>query len=495
MTVGPEPDSLQEWANERGLAFQPEDTLLPVTERLKLGVGVGEHRASHRTVSDRGTVRTTGSNKKRPERETLGLCQGVLPGGLDGEVGHHVHLIDQGKGVEDRYLAVTDTIVFAELPHRARPVFHLGGRKSGDLDIKVGMSVGGKSADEMASPLDGVIPAPHGRVEAGGMNWTSFPAEPDERIRRLASGATRELDGLPVDRIEVEYECGILAVWVKGLVLTDGESLDRLCRFASALADGLGEVTDSSPPPGIDELLPLAAPDRRDEWVSAGVDLVEWDEPPVSIVAAQERYKKDVKPKATRTGWSVYGIVATVLFLFGVLIAAGGLAFSLLTDQLPFGLALFIAVIAIAGGALAANRIALEAGQDAMDDRLSSSSTPWGIEAFARGYAGHSGLARENIDELRHRVAVPFNGRPQITWQGELSPGTNGHLSVWIDATGEAASPRFYLLAVTAPTGGGSPAGFESVEVDGLRLTWQQVTTVQRAVHRLDQLRQAVKAD
>jgi len=486
---GPDPESLQRWAEGRSLAWKPEDTLPPATERLRLGLGVGERRASYRSTSDRGVSTTTGSRRKKPERETVGVARGMLPGGLDGRLGHHVHLVDQGAGVEDRYLAFTDTIVFAELATRAHPVFHLEGRAAGPGDAKAALTIGGRSADEMASPLDGVVPAPKGDEEAGGFRWTSFPAEPDERIRRIVSGSTRFLDGLPSERVRVEYECGALAVWVRGLALGDQAELDQLCRFASALAAGLDEVAGSSPPVEPGRALPLPEPDARTSWVREGADLVEWDKPPVSVVAAQERYREDVGPQASRTGWKVYGIVAVALFLFGLLAAAASLGLSLAVDEYPMPVAIVVAVASVGLGAIAANRIGLRAGQDALEDRSSASAIPWGIEAFARGYATHSGLAVEDHDELRRRLPAPVDGRPQIAWQGEIAPGIEGHLSTWIDATGSPGPPRFYLLAVTGPTGAPVPAGYESVERDGLRFVWQEVTSVQRAIHRLDQLR------
>lgn len=486
---GPEPDALKEWAESHGLAWQPEATLAPVTERLRLGLGIGPRRASWRVTSDRGVTTISGSMRKKPERETVGVTKGRLPGGLEGSLGHHVHLIDQGPGTEDRYLAITDTVVFAELSLRARPVFHLEGRQAADRDEKGAITIGKTAPTEMKGPLDHVVPPAKGVEAAGGMEWTSFPAEPDERTRRIGSGATRFLDGLPVDRIQVEYECGKLAVWVKGRTLTDPGSLDQFCRFASTLAADLTGTADSSPALELDKVLPLPEPDARESWVREGADLVDWEEPPVSIVAAQERYKKDVKPKATRTGWKVYGIVAAVLFFFSVLVALASLGASLLTDQLPLGLGVMVAMVSVAGGALAANKVALLAGQEALDDRLVSSATPWGIEAFAVGYARHAGLVREDHDELRRRLEVPFNGRPQIAWQGELASGIPGHLSSWIDATNTPEPPRFYLLAVTAANGSATPPGYQSREAGGQRLTWQEVTSVQRAVHRLDQLR------
>jgi len=456
---------------------------------LRRGVGIGEHRAYYRSISDRGVTTISADNRKKPERETVGVCQGRLPGGLDGVVGHHVHQIDQGPGHEYRYVAVTDTVVFADLPLRARPVFHLEGGIGGG-EVKAAITIG--KPKEASGPLDGVVAALHGKTESGGLQWSSFPAEADERIRRIVSASTRSLDGLPWQRTVVEYECGRLAVWVKDWALIDPDSLDALCRFASGLADGLAEVDGAGPPLALEAALPMPDPGAREKWVAAGVDLVEWEEPPVSVVAAQERYKEDVKPHATRTGWKVYGIVAVSLFVFSLLIAAASLGLSLAFDQYPMPVAIVVAVIAVGFGAIAANRVGLETGQEALDDRLSASSVPWGIEAFARGYAEHAGLTHEDQEEFRHRLEVPFRGRCQIAWQGDLNPGQPGHLSVWIDPSDTPEPPRFYLLAVTAETGAATPVGYESKEANGVRLTWQEVSSVQRAIHRLDQLRAAI---
>jgi hypothetical protein len=444
-----------------------------------------------RTVNDRGRI-ITDNRKKRAERMTHGVCEGELPGGLRGRIGHHVHLTDRGRGLsegDDRFIAETDTVVFVDLPCLARPVFHLEGGPGGG-EVKATFTIG--SDKEMESPLEGVIPAPHGRVESGGLTWTSFPAESEERTRRIVSASTRSLDQLPWEKAAVEYECGRLAVWIKGRALTDPAALDALCRFASGLADGLTETAESDPPLQLDQPLPMPEADERERWVAAGTELVEWDEPPVSIIAAQERYKKDVHPHASRTGWKVYGIVAVALFLFSVLFAVANLGLSLVVKEYPMPIAIVVAVVSIGIGAIAANRVGLETGQEALDDRLNSSAIPWGIEAFARGYADASGLAREDHEEFRRQLEVPFRGRCQIAWQGELRPGRSGHLSVWIDATNTPEPPRFYLLAVTGKTGAAAPAGYESVEQNGHRLTWQEVTSVQRASHRLDQLRDAV---
>ena len=484
---GPEPEGLQKWATERGLHWVEEDTLPPVTDRLRNGVGVGAHRASIREVSDRGSVTLTGSNRKRPERQTLGVSSGQLPGGLDGKVGHHVYLIDQGAGQEHRHIAITDTVVYADLPWRAKPVFNLNGFQTGEGGVKAAITLGGSG--ELKGPLDGVVPATKGSEDAGGMRWVSFPAEPDERVRRIASAATRFLDGLPTSRIEVEYVCGVLAVWVKDRAVTSGNKLDQLCRFASALAEGLADVARSSPKLEPATRLPLPEPDARDRWVRAGADLVGWEQPPVSVVAAQERYRKDVEPHGKKTGWKVYGIVAAALIIFSLLVAAGSLILSLVFDDYPMPIAIVIAVVSVGIGVLAANRIGLKVGQEAMDDRIDSSAIQWGLEAFASGYAQHSGLTREDPEELRRRLEVPFNGRAQLAWQGELSVATPGHLSSWIDATSTPDPPRFFLLAVTAATGAATPDGYRTLEKDGLRLTWQEVTSVQRADHRLDQLR------
>ena len=100
------------------------------------------------------------------------------------------------------------------------------------------------------------------------------------------------------------------------------------------MADGLNEAAGSAPPLDLRAPLAMPEPGAREKWVSAGADLVVWEEPPVSIIAAQERYKKDVRPQATRTGWKVYGIVGVSLFIFSLLVAGASLAISWAVDEL-----------------------------------------------------------------------------------------------------------------------------------------------------------------
>ena len=201
----------------------------------------------------------------------------------------------------------------------------------------------------------------------------------------------------------------------------------------------------------------------------AGSNSVEWDEPPVSIVVAQERYKKDVKPKATRTGWSVYGIVATVLFPVRVLIAAGGLAFSLPDRPLPFGLAL-IAVIKTPRLPFTRQNGSHWKPGGTRWTTASSELDALGIRERSPRLRRALGLARGKHRRAPSPGCGPLQRSAADCLAGAV-PGTNGHLSVWTDATREAASPRFICSPSLRRLAGGARPALSPSKWTGWRLT------------------------
>jgi hypothetical protein len=295
-TCEPSPEALRSWAESRGLAWRPEDTFPPVTEHLRLGLGAGERRSGLQTVTDDGTV-VIDRRAKRPERQTLGVVEGNLPGGLNGCLGHHVFLTARSRPRAEgdvRYLAHAATALFAELPFGARPVFDLRGHHSPEESPRDGVSVGPTQPN--VDPLSTAVPARESSLSYADFTWRGFPAESDERIATIVAEAVTLTEGLPVERIEVEYECGRLAVWVIGRYLTAPSALDQLSRFASAIASGMAAAVRATPQFRLEETVGTLPGDQRARWIGAGTDLLEWDAPPVSIYAAQERYKRDVKP-------------------------------------------------------------------------------------------------------------------------------------------------------------------------------------------------------
>src|SRR4051812_29491485 len=84
--------ALAAWAAARGLTYEPHGLLPPVTQLLAAGLGAGEHHAGIVRQESAHSITRTGGFTKRPERYTDNICRGVLPGGLNGLLAHHVHL-------------------------------------------------------------------------------------------------------------------------------------------------------------------------------------------------------------------------------------------------------------------------------------------------------------------------------------------------------------------------------------------------------------------
>ena len=78
-------------------------------------------------------------------------------------------------------------------------------------------------------------------------------------------------------------------------------------------------------------------------------------------------------------------------------------------------------------------RAAFEAGEEVRADEVFAQAGPWGLEAFARGYAGARGLTLEDPDLFRHQLASPIGGKPLRVLGGDLGGGVFGHVALWHD--------------------------------------------------------------
>ena len=478
-------DDMSAWAAARGLSYLGERELPPQTTFLRYGLGVGEHRSSLVTTGGDLWNVQKGWLKKRPERATLNLCRGSLPGGLDGAIGHHVYLTDHGRGHSDgRYQAYIGTVVFAELPVGARASFNLEVNRVADL--KTGFYIGKGKPRETGDPLETVVPIPTGRLPIGGFELTTWPEESEARMQAIATPEVRDALAMLPNETKVECESGRLCVFIRGRAVTDGQQLDALCRLASGLAKGMADVVDAEPPLDPGQRLPEPPETKRTKWLREGAGLVDWPTMPESVVAAQQAYRPVVKKKATRTGWWTYGVASIALLFLTLLSAAGWLLGSWLWGTPIVGVigACFI----VLGGIKMSNREGLKIGQTAMDDRVEACARPWGIEAFTREYAKHSGLTVEDPDELRRRLPLSTPGRPQMAWHGDLGGGVHGHLSVWLDPTPSPAPPRFRVVAAL---GGKVDLGdsFAVEEADGFRVVSKEVDLIGRRADRLDDFR------
>ena len=284
----------------------------------------------------------------------------------------------------------------------------------------------------------------------------------------------------------VECESGRLCVVLSGYPASDVATLDALCRLASAVASAVRNVVDKSPPLDPGETVgkpPAEGP--RERWIDRGVALVEWAEPPPGIHLAQQAYREVMKSKAARHGWKIFGVATIALLVVTFLVAGLWVLGSWIFGSLLLGIIGGV-VIVLVGIRLAVNE-ALDTGKEYMDDRVEGCAVPWGIEAFIRGYAGHSGLVAEDPLELQRRLPVPVPGRAQAAWQGDLGEGMPGHLAIWIDPIGNPDHPEFWLIAAVSGAVDGSPQ-YRHANIDGLGIIGVKVDTYGRESGRLDSI-------
>ena len=484
-------DEMSAWASGNGLSFKETGLLPPETTFLRKGTGVGEHRSSLSVARVGKRMRETSWTKKRAERASFNLCEGRLPGGLTGVLAHHVYLTDHGHGLsegEERYQGRVGTAVFAKLPSGSRASFNLTiGRKP---DVQSGITIGG-SKEPSKDPLESVYALPSGKLPLEEFQLATWPAEPEDRMRSIAGAAVEQsLAGLP-QTTRVECESGSLCVYIEGDAVSDPTILDELCHFASSLAEGIADVVAETPALEPGEALGAWPATSYSEWVGKGADLVSWDTPPPSVVAAQQAYEPVIEKKANRSGLAIFGVASIALLLISILAAGGWFVANLLFGTRLIGIVGAVVIMIL--GLRSVRRTGLRTGIEDKEGRIRSTTVPWGLEAFGREYAKASGLTREDPDELRRRLPMPVPGRVQLAWQGDLGEGCHGHLAIWIDPCTNPAAPTFWLVAVAeGPIEVKDPT--RRANLDGLGIAGVEVDSVGRSSHRLDWLREQVVA-
>ncbi len=442
-------DPIEQWARERGLEFAPEGLLPAWSQVLAAGLGAGAHRAglvTHRTAR---TTQAVGGLKKWPERGTHHVSRGRLPGGLEGVVAHHVHLALDSFGSDDgeSWYAFPDTVVLARLVEGSRAVTQLRARAGAPAQIKALFTIGGGGDAAPALPVAGPQ-----TLTRGSHTWTADPPE-DPAI--LDAIMNRELDEALIaapEGTEVELRYGALCVSAPN-ALTDAGSLDALCRIAALVAAGVQRAATLLP--ALDAAAPLAAPavTPRTQWIDAGVARVQWPQPPASVPEAAAAYAEAVRHEARGTGRGVRAIVAGAAVVITILALAAVILGGRLFGDNSLEIAAFIAVCApfflwrLVRGVL-------EAGREASDDYLAVRATPWGIEAFARGYAAQRGLQLEDRDAFRRRFDSPVPGEPLKVLFGPIADGVPaGRLVLWLDKLDLAVKRYFVLAIVPGPHG------------------------------------------
>jgi hypothetical protein len=439
-------DAMEAWASARGLTFEGEGLFPAATPFLRYGLGAGEHRASV-VVSQRGGWTTSvGGLSKKPERHTMNVTRGQLPGGLVGVVGHHFHLEYDTSGEDDNWQAVPHTVVLGYVQEGARVCRELHWR--GDM-------------------------------------WVTDPPEPQQDLDALTDGVA-ELAG-PWEGLVIEMRDGAICVAAPGVIETDAH-LDHLCRIASALADGARRAAALHPP--LDATAPTRAqvlpPDLA--WVEPLTQQIQWTGPPASVPEAMAAYAGLHGERHKDTHRKVSLIALVVLLLGGLIWFGFDVALALVFDM-PFE-ALVVAIVGICGIPVAV-RAAWRAGKETADDDVAARSRLPGLEAFAREYARSRGMALEDRDEFRRRFASPIPGAPLKVMYGTLGGEVTGRVVMWM-ARDERWEMRYWNMAVV-PAPEGEAAGvlpqFRVDRVDNMLVITEPVPDEGRSVERLDALR------
>lgn len=476
-------DAMQGWAQSRGLQFTEEGLLPPATDALRDGLGVGTRRAAVIREQTEHTRSARGGFTKRPERSTWNLCSGVLPGGIEGVVAHHVHLEHMRFGEGHAWYAVPRTVVYVELPERTRPVRWLTGGRDGGVSALGSVTVARGNE---------IVRVPQTRVEREGMAWTATPAEEPARVERLTAAASAALAATP-QRTRVELRDGALCVVTPGAV-EDPAVLDALCAVAAAIAGGAVAVTAGDPP--LDPAAPVGPPAEtpRRAWLRDGAARIAWPSPPESVSAAQAAYRGVAEQMARARGarWKIR-LIALVAVLIGIALwIALDLAVMALFDSARFELmlALVFSLLLLVPAGL---RAAWRAGGEIHHDEVTARALPWGLEAFAEQYAASRGLRLEDADEFRHRFRSPIPGAPVRVLYGDLGGGTRGWLVLWVDETLPQTRNRL-LAVVPAPGGALAAPGYEAHLTEGMLVLCDDVSAEERSAARLDALRAAAAA-
>jgi hypothetical protein len=442
-------DALQAYAAQHGLTFEGEGLLPAATPFLRLGLGAGEHRAAVIVKDTAHSTSSVGGLGKKPERHTMNITRGRLPGGLEGLVCHHFHLeLRTGSGDDgDSWYVVPHTVVFAYVPEAARVV----------RELRV---------------VDGI--------------WTADPPESPADVEELARGAAPLLSAAPYGTV-VELRDGALCVAARG-VIEEPAGLDQLCLLASALADGARRAAALHPP------LDPTAPTRKQvlppdlQWVEAIAAQIDWPQPPADVPTAQAAYAALAADDAESTGRTVSFAVMVVLVVVGVIwFSIDALLALAFHDHLAALIAAVVGVAAIPWAVSAARRTGREEAQSQVESR---SKLP-GLEAFVREYARSRGLVLEDRDEFRRRFASPIPGAPLKVMYGLLGAEVSGRLVLWM-ARDERWQMRYWNMAVVPAPPGDVPGvlpQFQVQRVGDALVVAEPVPYEGRSIERLDALR------
>jgi hypothetical protein len=436
-------DAMEAWAAERGLAFEGEGLFPAATPLLREGLGAGSHRAGVIVGESAHSLTTVSGFSKKPERHTMNIVRGQLPGGIEGAIGHHFHLELRHTGHDDDWLASPHTVVFAYVPEGARACRELS-------------------------------------VSSGYVNVD--PPDPGAAFDHLAG----EVD---VDAT-VEMRDGFLSVALPG-VIEDPAALDSLCRDASTVAAAARGIAALSLPldptaPTRTEVLPAG-----EQWVNSLGAQIQWSDPPASVPATFDAYAGLTQGGGRISRWEVNRLALIAVFVIGVI---------------GFGVAAFLAFVQgdkLEGAAVAAAciigapnaiRAALHAGDDIEEAQAGVGIDLLALDVFAREYARSRGMAVEDRDEFRRRYASPIPGTPQKVIYGPLGEGVTGRIVLWIARDDRFGVNYWNLAVLPAPDAPVVPPGYTAHAAGGVLTIAEQVPDEGRSVDRLDALRAVAAA-
>lgn len=467
--------ALAGWARDRGLDHRAGGLLAPLTPRLRRGLGVGTRKAYRAEPGSRWST-IFDRDEKRPERGSHDICRGTLPGGLEGLLAHHTHLVEHSDEDGCRWEAVTATVVVADLRDAARAVGTVSAGARTPMRALAGVGRRRASSD----PTRTMVEPPATREVRDGRTWTLTPAEDATTLELLAGGSSRALAEAP-GGVEVEIEYGVLCVWV-GRELTDAAELDALCRAASAVALGARAVAVRNPPLAAEYPAVAPAPTDRRRWIEAGVATVEWPAPPADVPEAVAAYERVVRGRARRVG----GLIALALLVLALAGSAAAIWIGLKTGMAAGGAITGIFAAVLFAGIV---RSVSRAGREIARDEIDARARPWGFEAFVRGYAATRGMTREDPDAVRRRLVSPLRGRALAALHGRLGGCVDGHLLIWLEP-GAGTPARQWLLAVVAAPGRvpAPPAPFQAQVSGDMLVVGVPVDERDRSAAALDRL-------
>ena len=361
---------MQQWARDRGLEFVPDGLLPAVDGDARAGAGrrLAPRRARDRP--ERALAHVDGQVDEVPRALEHHLCRGMLPGGIDAVLARQLHLeLDSDyEGPE-----------LVRGPHHRRRRAPARGRRS---------SRSSRAAPAQQPVLVGAVlgAAARGRRDA---DQRGRPGGRAGRGRGAARRAARSRGRRRARRRAARHPhraCyGGLCVAARGaMTAARSTRLPRRRRLRRRDAPRLraAPLARSGRAPA------RAADTPRSRWIDEGVARVQWHTPPASVPEARASRRRWPTRRTAQgrppAAWPSPAIVIAVVAL-GLTLGVG----------LPSTASSARSPSSSSSGPFFLYQLfkgAWEAGTGEVADHTGTRAGPWGMEAFARGYAGARGM-------------------------------------------------------------------------------------------------------